>query len=228
MEAERLKGKVIIKQRHETLANANKDQEKPMVVSHSSFSKPNTSVSSSMIKQKSPQEVKKRKIPRKPKSLNSKAKQDVIDFCSNRFARESVVSDNRQNASYERKKTRRTTFDDLYNSIEAKFTVMERAGVVLENLSAESPSFVKCMLPSNVAHGFWLFLPKEFCDYHLPSHDTTVILVDEFGDEYKTKYLLERHGLSGGWRAFSIAHRLLKGDLLVFHLVGPCKLKVSV
>jgi len=62
---------------------------------------------------------------------------------------------------------------------------------------------------------------------HLPSSDTTVILVDEWGNEYKTSYLLERNGLSAGWRGFSISHRLLKGDLLIFRLIEPCKMKVT-
>lgn len=105
---------------------------------------------------------------------------------------------------------------------------MERAEKVLSSLPDEFPSFAKCMLPSNVAHGFWLHLPKSFCNMHLPSHDTTIALVDEWGNEYKTSYLLERNGLSAGWRGFSISHRLLKGDLLIFRLIEPCKMKVYI
>lgn len=105
---------------------------------------------------------------------------------------------------------------------------MERAERILSSLADEFPSFAKCMLPSNVAHGFWLHLPKSFCNMHLPSHDTTVILVDEWDNEYKTSYLLERNGLSAGWRGFSMSHRLLKGDLLIFRLIEPCKLKVYI
>ncbi|CAN4107713.1 unnamed protein product [Withania somnifera] len=105
---------------------------------------------------------------------------------------------------------------------------MERAEKVLSSLADEFPSFAKCMLPSNVAHGFWLHLPKSFCNMHLPSHDTTVVLVDEWGNEYKTSYLLERNGLSAGWRGFSISHRLLKGDLLIFRMIEPCKMKVHI
>ncbi|GFP84561.1 B3 domain-containing protein os01g0234100 [Phtheirospermum japonicum] len=105
---------------------------------------------------------------------------------------------------------------------------MERADRVLTRLEAELelPFFLKCMLPSNVSHGFWLHLPRKFCNVHLPNHDASIILVDEWGNEYKTSYLLERHGLSAGWRGFSIAHRLLKGDILIFHLTEPCKLQV--
>ncbi|KAL0356818.1 UNVERIFIED_CONTAM: B3 domain-containing protein [Sesamum calycinum] len=155
---------------------------------------------------------KKKGAPRKPKSLKSKDKK--------------VCAENsNKSGSTARKRTRYT---DLYDDIEAKFSVMERAEKVLARLENELPHFVKCMLPSNVAHGFWLHLPKKFCSVHLPNHDTSIVLVDEWGNEYKTSYLLERHGLSAGWRGFSISHRLLKGDILIFHLTGPCKLKVHI
>lgn len=62
---------------------------------------------------------------------------------------------------------------------------------------------------------------------HLPEHDATVILEDENQTEYNTKYLAERRGLSGGWRGFSIAHSLIEGDVLVFHMVRYCKMKVQ-
>lgn len=60
----------------------------------------------------------------------------------------------------------------------------------------------------------------------LPKYDTTMVLVDECGTEYKAKYLAEKTGLSGGWRGFSIAHNLLEGDVLVFGLVQPTKFMV--
>ncbi|KAM7482514.1 hypothetical protein LguiB_007097 [Lonicera macranthoides] len=162
---------------------------------------------SSMMKQRSPLETKKNMVRKKP-STTPKPKP------------KKVVSDKpKKSVSCKR----RTRIDDLYDNIEDKCSVMERAEELLTG--AEFPSFVKCMLPSNVAHGFWLIFPKSFCNLHLPKHDTTVILVDERGKEYKTNFLLERHGLSGGWRGFSMDHRLLKGDCLVFHLVEPCKLK---
>ena len=71
--------------------------------------------------------------------------------------------------------------------------------------------------------------PKNFCDLHLPKHDdTTVVLVDENEEEYDTKYLVNKNGLSGGWRGFSIAHKLLEVDVLVFQLIQPCKFRVIV
>ncbi|XP_016513014.1 B3 domain-containing protein Os01g0234100 isoform X2 [Nicotiana tabacum] len=157
----------------------------------------------------------KNMVPKKPRSVKSKAKQ--------------VKSNHPRKAESKLKGTnKRTRINDLYDDVEAKFSVMERAERVLSSLADEFPSFAKCMLPSNVAHGFWLHLPKSFCNMYLPSHDTTVILVDEWGNEYKTSYLLERNGLSAGWRGFSMSHRLLKGDLLIFRLIEPCKLQVYI
>lgn len=63
---------------------------------------------------------------------------------------------------------------------------------------------------------------------HLPKHDDTVVLVDESEQEFETKYLVDKNGLSGGWRGFSIAHKLLEKDVLVFQLIAPCKFKVMV
>lgn len=118
--------------------------------------------------------------------------------------------------------------EDLYNNDEAKLSVMERVEEVLNSIADECPSFVKCMLPSNVSHGFWLIFPKKFCSAYLPMHDSTITLVGECGKEYETNYLVDRHGLSGGWRGFSLDQRILKGDLLVFQLIKPCMLKVHI
>ncbi|XP_059314041.1 B3 domain-containing protein Os03g0184500-like isoform X2 [Lycium ferocissimum] len=157
----------------------------------------------------------KKMVPKKPRSVKSKEKE--------------VKSNHPTKAeSNKRKGSKRTRMNDLYDDVEAKYSVLERAERVLSSLADEFPSFGKCMLPSNVAHGFWLHLPKSFCNMHLPSHDTTVILVDEWGNEYKTSYLLERNGLSAGWRGFSISHRLIKGDILIFRLIEPCKMKVYI
>ncbi|XP_047976146.1 B3 domain-containing protein Os03g0184500-like isoform X3 [Salvia hispanica] len=123
---------------------------------------------------------------------------------------------------------KRTRFADLYDNIEAQYSVVERAERVGQHLENELPHFVKYMLPSNVSHGFWLHLPKNFCSKYLPKHDTSIELVDEWGNEYTTSYLIDRHGLSAGWRGFSISHRLLKGDILFFHMTAPCKFKVHI
>lgn len=69
--------------------------------------------------------------------------------------------------------------------------------------------------------------PKKFCDSHLPKHDDTVVLVDEKNEEFGTNFLVDKNGLSGGWKGFSIAHNLLEKDVLVFQLIEPCKFKVT-
>ncbi|THG05825.1 hypothetical protein TEA_026436 [Camellia sinensis var. sinensis] len=67
---------------------------------------------------------------------------------------EKVISDDLGKSGSCKKK--RTRIEDLYDNDEAKCSVMERADEVLENVADEYPSFIKCMLPSNVTHGFWL------------------------------------------------------------------------
>nr|GME12265.1 B3 domain-containing protein At5g42700-like isoform X1 [Ipomoea batatas] len=159
-------------------------------------------------------ESKKKLVCKKPESVKSKAKQ--------------VKSDNPRMSPESSKRKRETCNVVTFDDVEAKFSVWERAERMLSSLEDEYPFFIKCLLPSNVAHSFWLHIPKAFCDSYLPSQNSTIMLVDEWGNEYKTTYLLERHGLSAGWRAFSIAHRLLKGDLLIFRLTEPNKFKVHI
>ncbi|GKF08856.1 B3 DNA binding domain-containing protein, partial [Tanacetum coccineum] len=107
-------------------------------------------------------------------------------------------------------------------------SAIERANEIQASLPSELPSFVKLMLPSHVTRCFWLGLPKSFCDAHLPKDDVTVVLVGEGDQEYNTKYLDRKTGLSGGWRGFSMAHKLLAGDVLVFQLIEQWKMKVYI
>lgn len=53
-----------------------------------------------------------------------------------------------------------------------------------------------------------------------------MVLEDESGIQYTAKYFAEKTGLSAGWRQFSTAHNLVEGDVLVFQLIAPLKLKV--
>ncbi|XP_057419405.1 B3 domain-containing protein Os01g0234100-like isoform X2 [Lotus japonicus] len=117
----------------------------------------------------------------------------------------------------------RSTFNN-----EAQLAAVERAKEIQASLSPEFPSIVKHMLPSHVTGGFWLGLPKKFCELYLPKADTFIALEDESRELYQAKYLAEKVGLSGGWRGFSIAHNLLEMDVLVFHLIQPHKFKVYI
>lgn len=125
-------------------------------------------------------------------------------------------------------KRRRAVGNDTHSEVEIISSVMERALEVQSNLDTHFPSFIKPMIRSNVTGGFWLSLPKLFCDWHLPSHDSSITLVNENVEEYYTKYLPYRRGFSAGWKGFSIAHNLEEGDILVFHLVGAFRMKVYI
>lgn len=55
-----------------------------------------------------------------------------------------------------------------------------------------------------------------------------MVLEDEHGNEYDAVYIGSRTGLSGGWRAFALEHKLDDGDALVFELTEPTRFKVSI
>lgn len=52
------------------------------------------------------------------------------------------------------------------------------------------------------------------------------MLEDEEGLEWECVYLHNKHGLSGGWRGFSLDHDLEDGDAAVFELVTSSRFKV--
>lgn len=66
----------------------------------------------------------------------------------------------------------------------------------------------------------------KFSRYLLPKLDTMLTLEDESGNQHTAKYIVSKSGLSAGWRSFSVAHKLVEGDVLLFHLVEPVKFKV--
>ncbi|GMI83652.1 hypothetical protein like AT3G19184 [Hibiscus trionum] len=130
--------------------------------------------------------------------------------------------------SHSRGHSRRDLCNRVYASAEERAYATERAEHIESTLESEYPSFVKPMLQSHVTGGFWLGFPLHFCKKNLPQHDVTVTLVDEEGEEFATKYLGEKNGLSAGWRGFSIDHNLVDGDALVFQMVAPTKFKVYI
>ncbi|XP_062020792.1 B3 domain-containing protein Os01g0234100-like [Rosa rugosa] len=156
---------------------------------------------------------------KRARSSNNEQKQTI---------RNNVINVGSVKSDSEQKKFKRATEESLYETSEAQFSVLERANEVAANLDPQFPSMVKVMLPSHVSGGFWLGLSKTFCIKHLPKQDTMFVLEDENGEKFETKYLVKKIGLSGGWRGFSIAHKLLAGDVLVFHLVTESKFKVYV
>ncbi|KQK03461.1 hypothetical protein BRADI_2g07986v3 [Brachypodium distachyon] len=107
-------------------------------------------------------------------------------------------------------------------------SAMKSAKEVQVKLPGEQPSFVKRMLQSHVSQGFSLGLPCDFCNKHLPKHDTVIVLEDEDGCSYDTKYLGTKKGLGAGWRDFAISHGVKVGDVLDFQLVNSTKFKVYI
>lgn len=120
------------------------------------------------------------------------------------------------------------TTADTHGCFNFNSSSLEQAKGIQVNSLAQFPSFLKQLLKSHLSGKFYLGLPKKFCDMHLPSQDDTIVLVDENEQEYSAKYSVRKNRLSGGWRGFSIAHNLLEGDALVFHLIGPCKFRVYI
>ncbi|XP_062177639.1 B3 domain-containing protein At3g19184 isoform X3 [Alnus glutinosa] len=116
----------------------------------------------------------------------------------------------------------------FYASDEARQDAIERAEQVESGLGSDFPTFLKPMLQSHVTGGFWLGLPVQFSKAHLPSKDEMITLVDEDGNEFPTKYLVNKTGLSGGWRGFAIDHELVDGDALVFQVITRTKFKVYI
>ncbi|XP_027181309.1 putative B3 domain-containing protein At5g58280 isoform X1 [Coffea eugenioides] len=96
------------------------------------------------------------------------------------------------------------------------------------NLQLENPSFIKSMVRSHVYSCFWLGLPSSFCEDHLPKSTVDMVLEDEEGLEFEAVYISKRSGLSGGWRAFALEHKLDDGDALVFELIEPTRFKVYI
>ncbi|KAK6136862.1 hypothetical protein DH2020_029395 [Rehmannia glutinosa] len=109
-----------------------------------------------------------------------------------------------------------STTDDHHSCLNGNSSALEQAKGIQANSSGQFPSFLKQLLKSHLSGKFYLGLPKKFCDAHMPSHDDTIVLVDENEQEYNTKYSVRKNRLSGGWRGFSIAHKLLEGDALVY------------
>ncbi|KAL3365112.1 hypothetical protein AABB24_010324 [Solanum stoloniferum] len=113
-------------------------------------------------------------------------------------------------------------------SYEEKVQALKCAEKLHSNLQSDNPFFIKTMVRSHVYSCFWLGLPTRFCQDHLPKSTVDVLLVDEEGIEYEALFIGKRTGLSGGWRAFALDHKLDDGDALVFELVEPTKFKVYI
>ncbi|KAL1061874.1 hypothetical protein V6Z11_D13G042800 [Gossypium hirsutum] len=178
------------------------------------------SVKSSPAKPRTPRKQVELTAVRRSSRVADKPKPDYKDVPLEPFER--------LRRGYNRGHSHRDLFNRVYASAEERAYAIERAEHLESTLDSEYPSFVKPMLQSHVTGGFWLGLPNQFCKKNLPHHDVMVTLVDEEGEEFVTKYLADKTGLSGGWRGFSIDHNLVDGDALVFQLVAPTEFKVYI
>ncbi|CAJ1970787.1 unnamed protein product [Sphenostylis stenocarpa] len=111
---------------------------------------------------------------------------------------------------------------------EERLCALEAAEALQINLKSSNPSFIKSMVRSHVYSCFWLGLPSKFCEEHLPKTVYDMVLEDENGSEYKAVYIGNRSGLSGGWRAFALDHKLDDGDALVFELIEASRFKIYI
>ncbi|KAH9758296.1 B3 domain-containing protein [Citrus sinensis] len=131
-------------------------------------------------------------------------------------------------STFEPISSKRDLSNRVYASDEARARAVEKAVKLEARLGPEHPTFIKPMLQSHVTGGFWLGLPGYFCRRNLPKRDEAITLIDEDGDEYPTVYLPRKTGLSGGWKAFAVAHGLVDGDALVFQLIRNTAFKVYI
>ncbi|KAA8536184.1 hypothetical protein F0562_028662 [Nyssa sinensis] len=196
MEAHRLKDK-IIEQQQSTCKEEQEENQMRLFQVSLSRRKPH----------KSSPKIKQRKLLNETLGKLFEIKEMLWGL---QFRPKKVVSGNTSKSRSCKRKW--ATVYDLYDHVETTSFAMERAQEVPASLAAKFPSFVKSMLPSNVTGGFWLSLPRPFCDLHLPGHDTAVILVDESGAEYTTKtcqfkvYIVRLNGLDEVDAALSLLH----------------------
>ena len=113
-----------------------------------------------------------------------------------------------------------------YLSDAARMAAIDEAEEVFKDI--KNPGFVKPMMHSHIASGFWLGLPSIFSKDYLPRRDEKFVLEDEKTLEWECQYLAHKVGLSGGWRGFSLDHELVEGDCLIFELVEPRRFKVYI
>ncbi|KAL6522591.1 hypothetical protein OROMI_031549 [Orobanche minor] len=174
----------------------------------------------------SPMKKVKPKVPKQPLDVSATRRSSRVADMPPRSYKEVPIEPMGKTRSYGYK--RRDLSNRVYASDEDREYAIQRAEDLQSGLDQDIPSFIKPMLQSHVTGGFWLGLPLRFCKAHLPSRDLTVTLVDEQGDEFQTKYLALKTGLSGGWRGFAIDHELVDGDAIVFQLTDPTIFKVYI
>ncbi|MCL7024106.1 hypothetical protein MKW94_011825 [Papaver nudicaule] len=112
---------------------------------------------------------------------------------------------------------------------EAMLSVEERAEKIRSSLDPNTAILVRIMQTSQISNGFWMGIPKGFCVANMSKADNFMTLVDEQGLQFnKVTYLARKNGLSGGWKWFSEAHQLRKGDAVIFQLINIKTFKIYI
>lgn len=64
-------------------------------------------------------------------------------------------------------------------------------------------------------------IPSDFAKVHLPLERRQIILQDEYECQWQANWIVSKQhsGISGGWAAFSLDHRLEEGDVCVFEVL---------
>ncbi|XP_071691748.1 B3 domain-containing protein At3g19184-like [Rutidosis leptorrhynchoides] len=166
------------------------------------------------------------RTPRKPLDLSTVRRSGRVAQKPPAIYKEDLVEPLGKRRSYG--KGARDLSNRVYASYEDREYATGKAEELYSSLEPNYPSFVKPMLQSHVSGGFWLGLPRDFCKKHLPTRDEIITLVDEDGDQWDTKYLPRKTGLSGGWKRFAEDHKLADGDALVFQLIKRTVFKVYI
>ncbi|XP_062081642.1 putative B3 domain-containing protein At5g58280 [Humulus lupulus] len=160
---------------------------------------------------------------------SSRARNPVQSYCDEVFVElPSSRKRSRSNPSSWASYLARPLDEVVVASYEERTAAIKAAEELERSLKSENPTFVKSMVRSHVYSCFWLGLPSKFCEYHLPKSVLNMELEDEDGREYDAIYIGKRSGLSGGWRAFALDHKLNDGDACVFELIEPTRFKIYI
>ncbi|KAI3503095.1 hypothetical protein L1887_31531 [Cichorium endivia] len=109
-----------------------------------------------------------------------------------------------------------------------KSPAMIRAEEIQSTLGTKHPSCIRLIVKSHIGSGYWMGMPQPFSKMFLPKTDSDMAIEDENGEIHHLKYIANKNGLSAGWKKFANDHKLLEGDVLIFHLVEPFKFKVYI
>lgn len=97
----------------------------------------------------------------------------------------------------------------------------ERALNAAKSYPISNPKLVVVMSKGFVYRGFWMALSRPFAKAYMPQETRDVTLLNMAGNQWTVKWLFKESGsgFSGGWRGFSLDHRLEESDVCVLELV---------